>query len=154
MIKELIDSALILDALVGTTKQEILVEVLQKTAAVGRVQKKDLRSLEKQLLDREALGSTGIGNGVAVPHVKGKEIKEISLVLGRSKNAIAFQAIDGRPVQTFFLILAPLDQPEQHIKALRWVSSLARNADFRRFVLLAKSEKEIRDLLHEMGELR
>lgn len=154
MIKELIDSALILDALVGTTKQEILVEVLQKSAAVGRVQKKDLKSLEKQLLDREALGSTGIGNGVAVPHVKGKEIKQISLVLARSKAAIQFQAIDGRPVQTFFLILAPQDQPEQHIKALRWVSSLARNSDFRRFVLLAKGEKEIRDLLHEMSELR
>ena len=75
-------------------------------------------------------------------------------MLARSKNPIQFHAIDGRPVQTFFLILAPQDQPEQHIKALRWVSSLARNSDFRRFVLAAKTDEEIRELLHEMSEIR
>jgi mannitol/fructose-specific phosphotransferase system IIA component (Ntr-type) len=154
MIKELIDSALIVETLTGTTKADILGEILQKAVASGLIQKKDLPVLKKQLIDREALGSTGIGNGVAVPHVKGKEVKKISLILARSKDAIAFQAIDGRPVQTFFMILAPQDQPEHHIKALRWVSSLARNADFRRFVLAAKGETEIRELLLEMSEIR
>ena len=151
MIKALIDSALILEALESTTKTDALNEILQRAAAAGRLQKKDVSALKKRLAEREALGSTGIGNGVAVPHVKGKEIKQLALVLARAPQGIPFQAIDGRPVMTLFLILAPQDQPEAHLQALRWVSSLARNADFRRFVLAARSETEIRELLHELG---
>ncbi|MHC5071994.1 MAG: PTS sugar transporter subunit IIA, partial [Planctomycetota bacterium] len=60
-------------------------------------------------------------------------------------------AIDGQPVHTLFLVMGPANDPEGHLQALRWVSTLARNADFRRFVLSAETEAEIRDLLEEMS---
>ena len=73
------------------------------------------------------------------------------MALARSQEGIEYQAIDGRSVQTLFLIVAPSDQAEAHLEALRWISTLARNADFRRFVLSAAGADEIRELLREMS---
>jgi mannitol/fructose-specific phosphotransferase system IIA component (Ntr-type) len=151
MIAALIDSAVILDNLEAAAKEDALGSALQAAVDAGRLAKKDLTAVRKRLLEREAMGSTGIGNGIAVPHVKGKEIRQMSLVLARVPKTLNFQAIDGRPVHTIFLLLAPPDDPEAHLKLLRWISSLARNPDFRKFVVTAKDAKEIRELLHEMS---
>jgi mannitol/fructose-specific phosphotransferase system IIA component (Ntr-type) len=152
MFKDLIDGALILSDLEASQKAAAVDEIFDALVASERIAKKERASLRKRLIDREALGSTGIGNGVAVPHVKGKEIQRLFLVLARSKQGIAFDAIDGKPVHTIFLIMGPQENPETHLKALRWVSSLARNADFRRFMLTASDEHAIRELLVEMSQ--
>jgi mannitol/fructose-specific phosphotransferase system IIA component (Ntr-type) len=108
----------------------------------------------KQLLAREAQGSTGLGNGVAVPHVKEADVAEIAVAVAINEAGIGFDAIDGRPVHIMFVVLGPKGgQPEQHLAVLRWVSTLARNADFRRFAQHVKSVEELRDLLLEMTEI-
>ena len=150
MIATLIDEAVILDA-EAPTKEGFLDAMLDAMVAAGRVQTADRAGIGKQLREREALGSTGIGNGIAVPHVKSGKIDQICLALARSGDGIDYQAIDGLPVHTVFLILAPVDQAESHLQALRWISSLARNGDFRRFVQSAGGEAEVRDLLREMS---
>jgi mannitol/fructose-specific phosphotransferase system IIA component (Ntr-type) len=86
-----------------------------------------------------------------VPHVKLDTIQQTSIVLARSQDGIEFEAIDGRPVHTVFLILAPAAAAEEHLHLLRWISGLARSADFRRFLGQAKDEAEIRELLREMA---
>ncbi len=151
MIAELVENALILGSVTARDKQSLLTEMLEKAAKGGRFAKKDLPVLHAALVEREQRGSTGIGNGVAIPHVKAKEVKKMSLVLARSREGLDYDAIDGRPVHSVFLILAPLAQAEAHLQALRWISSIARNADFRRFVLNADSDEAIRELLVEMG---
>lgn len=151
MIEDLIDSAVILEELESSGADQVLDEVLAAMVASGRLAERDVAAVGKKLAEREALGSTGIGNGVAVPHVKSERIDKISMALARSSSGIEYRAIDGRPVHIFFMILAPEDSADDHLRALRWISSLARNADFRRFVLSAGSEADLRDLLREMS---
>ena len=151
MINSLIGSCFIIPSLTATSKDEAFGEMLNKVVEEGRISKRERTSMKKQLLEREAQGSTGLGNGIAIPHVKTKKLEEHHLVLANSKDGIPFDAIDGQPVHTVFLVMGPADDPEGHLQALRWISTLARNADLRRFVLGAKDEAEIRDLLEEMS---
>jgi nitrogen PTS system EIIA component len=151
MIQKLVDSAAILAEVKATTKESALKELLTLAQEAGAFPKKAGAVLAKKIAEREALGSTGIGNGVAVPHVKGEDVKQVSLVLGRSPAGIEWHAIDGRPVHTIFLLTAPPTEAELHLKCLRWISGLARSADFRRFFLDAADAAAIRDLLSEMA---
>ena len=107
--------------------------------------------LGKKLLDREAIGSTGLGNGVAVPHLKHEDIVAPSMVLARATVPIEWQAIDGRPVSIMFLVVSPAGDPESHLQCLRWISTLARNPDFRRFLTDARGVDQMRELLRELS---
>jgi mannitol/fructose-specific phosphotransferase system IIA component (Ntr-type) len=151
MIPTLIESALIVEALAATDKEAALAEILQAVVDAGHIARRDVAAIKKALLQREVQGSTGIGNGIAVPHVRGKEVKRMQLVLARSQAGVEFQALDGKPVHTVFLILAPASEVDAHLQALRWISKLARNSDFRRFVMRAAGAEQVRELLHEMG---
>lgn len=152
MIDTLVSSAAILAEVKARTKDAALKELLAAAQAAGVVAKKSVTGLGKKLLEREAIGSTGLGNGVAVPHIKHADIAAPSLVLGRSPSPIEWQAIDGRPVSIIFLVVSPAQDPEAHLRCLRWISTLARNADFRRFLLDAKDETGMRDLLRELSQ--
>lgn len=134
-----------------TSKEGVFQEMLDRVVEAGLITKRDRTTMKKLLMEREAQGSTGLGNGIAVPHLKSKKLTEHHLVVANSEAGIHFDAIDGRPVHTLFLVMGPADDPEGHLQVLRWVSGLARSADFRRFVLSARSEAEIRDLLEEMS---
>jgi PTS system nitrogen regulatory IIA component len=125
--------------------------LLAAAGAAGAFPKKVGTALGKKIAEREALGSTGIGNGVAVPHAKADDVKAVSLALGRAKGGIEWHAIDGRPVQIVFLVTAPTGEAELHLRCLRWISGLARNADFRRFFHDAPDAEAIRELLLEMS---
>ena len=153
MIENLIGSCFIVPSLETSTQEEVFEEMLDRVLAAGHITKRDRTAMKKLLVEREAQGSTGLGNGIAVPHMKSKKLKEHHMILANSQAGIPFGAIDGKPVNTLFLVMGPADDPEGHLQALRWVATLARNADFRRFVLNAKSEAEIRDLLEEMSEV-
>jgi mannitol/fructose-specific phosphotransferase system IIA component (Ntr-type) len=151
MIENLAGSCLIVPRLESTSKEEVFQEMLDKVVEAGHITKRDRTAMKKLLIEREAQGSTGLGNGIAVPHLKSKKLTEHHLVIANSEDGIQFGAIDGQPVHTLFLVMGPADDPESHLQVLRWASSLARSADFRRFVLSATSEAEIRDLLEEMS---
>lgn len=151
MIQTLIDSALVLPSLSSTTKEEVLDEMLQHAADSGGIKAGQRASLRKALLAREETGSTGIGNGVAVPHVKSKNLDDMVLIVGRSEGGVPYQSVDGRDVQIVFMVLASEAAPEAHLQVLRWISTLARNADFRRFLVGTDEADGIRELLHEMS---
>lgn len=151
MIQQLIASCSIIPALEAKEKFAVFDEMLATLAEHQKMSTRDRNAIRKLLLEREEQGSTGLGNGVGVPHVKAK-VEQVLLVLANTTEGIPFDSIDGRPVHTLFLVVTPKDQPDGHLQVLRWVSSLARNADFRRFVLKAESESEIRELLEEMSE--
>jgi PTS system fructose-specific IIC component len=150
MIVKLIDAATMVGELQAKDKKTALDELLGHAETAGAFPAKAQKALAKRLVGREAIGSTGLGNTVAVPHVKGDEVKQTTLVLARCKKGLDWQAIDGRPVHCVFLLVSPAAQPEGHLQCLRWIAGLARNADFRRFLLDAKDGNAMRDLLREM----
>ncbi|MGE3172947.1 MAG: PTS sugar transporter subunit IIA [Planctomycetota bacterium] len=150
MIHKLVDNAAILADVQARTKDAALKELLTTAQDAGVIGKKLATALSKKLLERESIGSTGLGNGVAVPHLKHDDIERPSLVLARARTPIEWQSIDGRPVSIMFLVISSAADPEAHLQCLRWISTLARNADFRRFLLDADDGDSMRELLREL----
>jgi PTS system fructose-specific IIC component len=123
--------------------------------ALGRaelVPSREVPKLFTALLEREKLGSTGIGNGYAIPHVKHGSVKDLEVALGISRYGIDFNSIDGEPVTHVFLIVANPEAPEEYLRLLQWIAKIARNQDFTRFLRNAKDVPEILSLLREMSE--
>ena len=95
------------------------------------------------LLEREKLGSTGIGDGIAIPHGKLKGLESLVISFGRSREGIDFESIDGRPVHIFFLLMAPESSTGQHLKALAKISRMLKDPEFRSALMSAKDAEEI-----------
>lgn len=145
-ICELLNENLILPELAGTTKQHVIEEVVRHLAAVQpNVNAGDLL---KALLEREKLGSTGIGNGIAIPHGKLSGISDIILVCARSRAGVPFEAIDGKPIHLFFLLVAPANSTGGHLKALARLSRLLKNDEFRHALLTAPTAQDMLNIIH------
>tara|TARA_R110002072_G_scaffold299403_5_gene474923 strand:- start:5961 stop:6425 length:465 start_codon:yes stop_codon:yes gene_type:complete len=151
MIRNLVQSSAMISELAATTKEAALKELLAAAGVAGAFPESAHKALGKRLSDREAIGSTGLGNSVAVPHVKGEEVRGVTLVMARCQAGLEWQAIDGRSVHMLFMLVSPTDEPEAHLQCLRWIAGLARNSDFRRFLLDAEGEDAMRELLLEMS---
>ena len=136
----------------ATTKSEAmaeLVEVLRRTRRLSRpVADEVLTALER----REEMGSTGIGRGIGIPHVKHASVKRIVGAFGRSVQGVEFQALDAAPVYLVFLLVSPQDDVTDHLHLLRKISALAQDADLRRFLRNAQSAAEIAEIMQEAGE--
>jgi PTS system nitrogen regulatory IIA component len=106
--------------------------------------------LVEVLKDREKLGSTGIGEGVAIPHGKLSGMSQLTASFGVSRSGIDFEAIDGKPTHLFFALVAPENSAGVHLKALARISRLFKNPSFRQNILQAKTADEIYQLIaHE-----
>jgi len=110
----------------------------------------------RALLERENLASTGVGQNVAIPHVKLPGIERALCALAIHREGVPWAAVDGAPVHILFTVLRPEKggtdhDPERHLELMRWVSKLARDPDFRRFALKARTKTELVDLLKEMS---
>ncbi len=101
------------------------------------------------LKQRESLGSTGIGEGVAIPHGKIPALEDIVVAFGRSEEGIAYDSLDGKPVHLFFLLLAPENSAGQHLKILAKISKMLKEADFRRNLLKAKTQSDLYNIIIE-----
>ncbi len=151
MIAQLVDAAAVIGDLEATSKEAAIKELLAAVQAAGAFGPSLAKALGKRLAEREAIGSTGLGNGVAVPHVKGESVTRPSLVVARCRKGLEWQAIDGKSVQILFLLVSPSAEPELHLQCLRWIAGLARSADFRRFLLDAVDAAAMHDLLRELA---
>ena len=112
----------------------------------------------KALDERETLASTGVGMNVAIPHVKLPGLEAVAVSLSIHKGGVDWNATDGDPVHLFFTVLRPEaagDQhdPDRHLDMMRWIARLAREGDFRRFAVNAKTKKELVDLLKEKADV-
>ena len=122
-------------------KDEALAELIN-TIIQGGIKLKH-SSIIEILKQRENLGSTGIGDGVAIPHGKIPELDEIIVAFGRSMEGIPFDSLDGKPVHLFFLLLAPENSSGQHLKILAKISKMLKDVDFRKKLLKAKSQSDL-----------
>jgi PTS system nitrogen regulatory IIA component len=101
------------------------------------------------LLEREKLGSTGIGDGIAIPHGKLAGLDNLIISFGRSREGVGFDSLDGNPVYIFFLLMAPENSAGQHLKALAKISRMLKDRDFRKGLTEAESSEEMYNLIIE-----
>lgn len=125
----------------AATKEDVIKELLGMLAKAGVI--KDEDKLFKILMNREALGSTGIGQGVGIPHGKTDSVSKLIGAFGISKSGIDFDSLDGEPTHIFFLLLAPEDSAGPHLKALAKISRLLKDKFFRDRLLKVKTPKEV-----------
>lgn len=123
---------------------EEIVEILKKKNAIID---KDITI--ESLLEREELGSTGVGQGIAIPHSKTKGVKELIGAFAISKNGVEFDALDGEPVNIFFLLLAPEGAAGVMLKALARVSNFFKNKYYRKKILEASDKEAVIQIIEE-----
>ena len=146
-ILDILDKRLILPEIASKTKEGVLRELVHVLGRVeGQINEERMTEI---LLERESLGSTGIGEGVAIPHGKSKEVKKILASFGRSLPGMDFQSLDGKPTHLFFLLIAPENSAGMHLKALAEISRLMKNQTFRKRLMDAPSAEEIYSLFSE-----
>jgi len=144
-ISKLISEQLIIPALRGKSKKQILEELVKYLAS----NKKNIDSEEllRVLIEREKLGSTGIGEGIAIPHGKLNGLDNIFLVFGVSNKGIDFESIDGKPVNLIFLLVAPTNSAGVHLKALARLSRLLKDKKFRQQLLDAADARSLYSII-------
>jgi fructose-specific phosphotransferase system IIA component len=127
------------------TKAEAIGELVSLLAANGEIS--DPKQVLDAVLEREATRTTGIGNGLAIPHGKCNGAPQLSMAIGRPLVPIDFQAIDGRPVSLIWLLTSPPDKTGPHIHALARISRLMTIDKFRQSLAAAKSSQELYDAI-------
>ncbi len=130
---EILSESTVVCDLEGSTKKEIVTNLASQLKNAGLI--KDIDPVVKVVMERESLGSTGIGDGVAIPHGKLGTSGQILCVFARSKKGLDFDAADGERVHLFFLVLAPEDAASLHLMALSRISRILRDPSFRRKLL-------------------
>lgn len=147
MISDLLTEAGVEADLKAKDKDAALRELVEVLSRAAPVEKPD--DVLAAIRDREELMSTGIGQGVAIPHAKSSSVNGLRIAFGRSKEGIDFAALDGKPVYLFFLLVAPEDQSGPHVKALARISRLLKDASFRESLMTAGDAAEILALIRE-----
>jgi PTS system nitrogen regulatory IIA component len=112
----------------------------------------DTGSLIRVLLERERLGSTGIGDGVAIPHGKLRGVTHPIISFGRSLKGLDFESMDGQPAFLFFLLVAPENSASVHLKALAKIAKILKNGSFRKVLMEASTKEELYQIIIQNDE--
>ena len=149
-VVELLQLEDVIPALSAKTKAEVLGELAAKV--VAHHPELEFDDVLKILLEREMLGSTGIGDGIAIPHGKFNKLEQPLVVFGRSETGVDFNALDGRKVFLFFLLLAPDGADGLHLKMLARISRILKDPAVRRELLAVPDAAAIVEILREQDD--
>ncbi|MCG6910776.1 MAG: PTS sugar transporter subunit IIA [Deltaproteobacteria bacterium] len=148
-ILDVLNKEAILENLESTDKKGVLEELLAPVAKVAGV---GVDGLIRVLLDRERLGSTGIGGGVGIPHGKLKNLENIVLGFGLSRKGVNFESMDGKPTHIFFLLVTPENSTGLHLKMLARISRLLKDESFKEQLLNASDRDDIYNIIQQEDE--
>jgi len=147
-----LDRDAIVTELQASTKEEAIRELLKLTVSRGLIETKNEEEIARGIFEREKKGTTGLGDGIAVPHVKESAlVKQLCGAFGRSKGGVPFDAVDGKKVHLVFLILGAKGTNQEHIAILKKLAGLRQNEHFLRFLREAKDKDEIAEVIEEMA---
>ncbi|HEY6011160.1 MAG TPA: fructose PTS transporter subunit IIA [Nitrospirota bacterium] len=146
-IRDLLQRDLVIDNIESTDKSGVIREFAGLLKSTSRIT--DEEELVRVLLEREALGSTGIGDGVAIPHAKLHMISEMIVAFGRSEQGVEYESMDAQPVHLFFLLVTPDDKPGEHLRALARISRILKNPLLREQLRQVNGREDILKLLYE-----
>jgi PTS system nitrogen regulatory IIA component len=140
-LSEILEENHIIPDLKARDKKGVLEELAE--TVVSHEPSVDKRSLVRVLLERERLGSTGIGEGVAIPHGKFDGISRPVISFGRSRKGLDFESMDGQPAFLFFLLVAPENSASIHLKALAKIAKILKNRSFRQVLMEVHTREEL-----------
>jgi nitrogen PTS system EIIA component len=130
-------------------KRQVITTLIKSLAADKKFPVDREIEIIEGAMAREAIGSTGIGHGIAIPHCRTPHVKEIVCAFGSSSSGIDFDSLDGEPVHSVFLLLTPPDQKEQHLQLMKSFASQIRKEHFCEFLHQVTSAQPLIDLLSE-----
>jgi PTS system nitrogen regulatory IIA component len=139
----------ILPELQAPTKEAAIAAMVSSLQASGSIGGGDGESIVSAIMKREELGSTGIGNGVAVPHTKHPSVNRLIATVALTEQGVDFASLDGEAVHILILLISPPDRPGDHLRGLENISRHLRNQNFCKFLLQSKSKDAVWDLLKE-----
>ena len=151
-LNDIITEEVIVCDLKATGKDGLLKELVGVLVKAGRIKKGSDKDVLGALMEREELGSTGIGKGIAVPHARHDSVKGLVCAFAQSEQGVEFAALDGQPVHLVFLFLSSREASASYLEALTYVARLARDDLFCRFLKEAKGVGEILNLFKEADE--
>lgn len=132
-LTDILKESSVISELKGVTKQDIVTELVTRLKVAGLID--DVLPVVQVVMERESLGSTAIGDGIAIPHGKLNGAKNVMVVFARSIQGVHLDAVDGEPVHLFFLVLAPQDAASLHLMVLSRISRILRDPSFRKKLL-------------------
>ena len=130
----------------------VIAELVSSLDEAGKLGKGNRKEITTELIKRENEASTGMGKGVAVPHVKHKAVKDVVAVIGQSCAGIDFFALDKKLVYSVILLVSPLGNPDEHLQAMENILKHLQQEKFRSFLRQCGNSKQIEDLLKEADE--
>jgi len=148
-ILDVLQKEAIISDLKSQDKKGILEELVAPIALITGVNHKDI---VRVLMDREQLGSTGIGGGIGIPHGKLKQLESLALGFGLSRKGVDFESMDNQPTHIFFLLVTPENSTGLHLKMLARVSRILKHDQFKEKLLSAANTDEILSIIKEEDE--
>lgn len=129
-----------------------ITELVTALDKAGRLGKGNCEAIIKAMIKREKEASTGMGKGIAVPHVKHDAVKDIVAAVGISSSGIDFSSLDKQPVYSVMLLISPMDKPDKHLQIMEHVFKLLQQEKFRKFLRQSQTAEQIEGLLREADE--
>jgi len=133
----------------STGKKEVITELVEQLVKSKQIKGNIKEEIIQLLLERENLGSTGIGQGIAIPHARSNKVSEVVVAFGVSRTGVEFNALDGEPVFLVFLLIAPEESTGLHLKALAKISRLLKDKFFRQTLREAQTPGEVIRIIKE-----
>jgi nitrogen PTS system EIIA component len=142
----------VIPQLQATTRDEAISELVAALAKAKRIPADLTAEITKAVIKREHEASTGMGKGVAVPHVKHAAVKNVVATIGQSNQGIDFEALDEQPVYSIILLISPPGNPDRHLQAMENVFKHLQKERFRKFLRQCRTQAAFEDLLREADE--
>lgn len=136
----------------ATDRNGVIAELVCALEKAGQLENGESEKITRAIIKRENEASTGIGKGVAVPHVKHKAVKNTAGIVGCSSTGIDFSSLDKQPVYSVILLVSPADDPDKHLQAMGNIFKSLQQEKFRRFLRQSETTEQIEYLLKEIDE--
>jgi fructose-specific phosphotransferase system IIA component len=151
-IMDFLSKKAIVTDLKSAKKEDVIKELVEALLNAGEIEKRHRNKLIEALMTRESLGSTAIGQGIAIPHAKSDCVSKLVAAFGLSKKGVDFDSLDGELAYIFFLLVAPQDSAGPHLKALARISRLLKDKYFRDSLRACVDERTVIKIISEEDE--
>lgn len=142
-LSDIVCNAAVIPEMEASERDEVIVELVTALAKACKIDQVKCKAIANAVIKREKDASTGIGKGVAVPHVKHKDIKDVVVAIGGKSDGIDFSSLDKQPVYSVILLLSPAADPDKHLQAMENIFKNLQKEDFRSFLRQARTEQAI-----------
>jgi mannitol/fructose-specific phosphotransferase system IIA component (Ntr-type) len=136
----------------ATDRDGVIAELVAALVQAGEIPKSLAKEITKAVTKRENEASTGMGKGVALPHVKAPVVTKVVAAVGQSSTGIDFAALDEQPVYSIILLISPVDNPNRHLQAMENIFKHLQKERFRKFLRQCRTPEQLEDLLTEADE--